>query len=119
MASGQKVRPLYRNYNLDIIDQWGVVGDAVAWKLDLTKAGRYEVRLSYGCRESDGGKLEIAVGNSSLVHSVIPTAGREVFRTLAVGFLNLNQGKADLLMTAKAVKGQELMALHKIWLRLI
>jgi len=114
---GQKVIPLYRNYNRDIIDRWSVAGDAVKWELEVMKAGRYEVSLNYGCRPADGGTLKIEAGHSSLVHNVVPTAGREVFRPLTVGTLNLNQGKVNLIATAQSVKGQELMALHKIWLR--
>ncbi len=114
---GQKVRPLYRSYNRDIIDQWSVAGEAVKWELEVMKAGSYEVNLTYGCRPGDGGTLKLEAGKSSFLHNVIPTAGREVFRSLTTGTLQLQPGKVDLIATAKSVKGQELMALHKIWLR--
>jgi len=79
-AVGQKVRPQYRNYNLDIIDQWSVSGDSVSWALEAIEAGRYEGTLNYGCRPGDGGTLKLEAGNAVLRHEAIPTAGREVFR---------------------------------------
>ncbi len=118
VPSGKQVRPLYRNYNRDIVDRWSVAGDSVTWELEVTKSGEYEVRLNYGCRPTDGGILKIEAGASTLVHSVIATAGREIFRPLVVGSLNLRRGKANLVLTAQSVKGQEIMALHKIWLRM-
>ena len=119
VPSGQQVRPLYRSYNHDIIDRWSVAGDSVTWDLEVTKSGQYEVRFSYGCRATDGGLLKIEAGDSTLVHRVIATAGREIFRPLIIGTLNLHRGKVNLVLTAQSVKGQEIMALHKIWLRRI
>jgi len=116
-AAGQKVRPQYRNYNLDIIDQWNVPGDSVIWVLDAVEAGRYEVTLTYGCRPADGGTLKLEAGNAVLRHEAVPTAGREVFRPLVAGFMQLPRGALKLRLTAESVHGQELMALHKIWLR--
>ena len=114
---GQKVRPLYRNYNRDIVDQWSVPGDAMTWDLEVVRPGRYEVTLNYGCRPGDGGKLKIECGRSSIVHDVLATAGREIFRPQPVGFLQLTRGTAELRFTAESVKGHEIMALHKVWLR--
>jgi hypothetical protein len=116
-AAGQKVRPQYRNYNLDIIDQWSVPGDSVSWVLDAIEAGRYEVTLNYGCRPGDGGTLKLEAGNAVLRHEAVPTAGREVFRPLVAGFMQLPRGPLKLRLSAESVHGRELMALHKIWLR--
>ena len=120
-AKGKKVKPLYRAYNLDIIDQWSVPGDAVVWNLEVVQPGRYEVTLNYGCNPGDGGKLKIeastATSAATLSYSPQPTAGREVFRPVVVGELALRKGPTVLRLTAEIVQGQEIMALHKIWLR--
>lgn len=116
-ALGKKVRPLYRQYNRDIIDGWSVPGDAVRWDLDVVRAGRYELTLDYGCRPGDGGLLRIEAAGSRLSHEVQPTTGREIFRPLIAGTLRLPRGAVSLLVTAESVQGQEIMALHKIWLR--
>jgi arylsulfatase A-like enzyme len=114
---GQKVRPQYRNYNLDIIDQWSVPGDSVSWALDAVEGGRYEVTLNYGCGPGDGGILKLEASNAVLRHEAVQTAGREVFRPLVAGLLQLPRGPLKLRLTAESVRGRELMALHKIWLR--
>jgi arylsulfatase A-like enzyme len=115
--AGQKVRPQYRNYNLDIIDQWSLPRDSVSWSLDAVEAGRYEVTLNYGCSHGDGGVLKLEAGNAVLRHEAVPTAGREVFRPMVAGFMELPRGPLKLRLTAESVRGRELMALHKIWLR--
>jgi arylsulfatase A-like enzyme len=115
--TGKRVRPLYRSYNLDIIDQWDTPGDAVTWVLEVVQAGLYEVTLNYGCRATDGGRMKIEAGGSVLKHETQPTAGREVFRPLTCGELQLSRGPVKLVVTAETVRGQEIMALHKIWLR--
>jgi arylsulfatase A-like enzyme len=114
---GKRVRPLYRSYNLDIVDQWDTPGDAVRWDLEVVQGGVYEVTLNYGCRIGDGGKVKIEAGGSVLEHEPQPTAGREVFRPLTCGTIQLRRGPVRLTLTAETVRGEEIMALHKIWLR--
>ncbi len=117
--AGKRVRPLYRSYNLDIVDQWDTPGDSVSWNLEVVERGIYEVTLNYGCRPEDGGRLKIEAGGSTLVHEAQPTSGREVFRPLRCGTMQLPGGPVKLTLTAETVRGQEIMALHKIWLRRI
>lgn len=96
---------------------WSEVTEAVRWKLDVVRSGRYEVILSYGCRASDAGsKIRISVGNSKIEHIVRETAGRNVFRHLVVGTLKLAKGAAILEMKPLSIVDKEVMALHGIWL---
>ena len=115
---GKKVRPAYHGDIGDTVDDWSEVEDAVRWKLEVVRSGRYEVILSYGCRRGDGGsEIRIAVGNSKIQHTVHETAGRNVFRRLEVGTLKLAEGPAILEIKPLSIVGREVMALHRIWLK--
>jgi hypothetical protein len=110
---GRKVRPTPRHYNRDTIDDWSEVGDSVRWRIEVVRGGRYEVTLEYGCRPEDAGsRLGIWVGGSQIEHRVEATAGRDVFRAVAVGVLKLAPGEATLEMKPVAIVGREVMALH-------
>ncbi len=115
---GKKVRPTYHDDLGDTVDDWSDLGDAVRWKLDVVRAGRYEVILSYGCRRSDAGsEIRLSVGNAEIQHTVHATAGRNVFRRVVVGTLKLPHGPAILEIQPLSIVGQEVMALHRIWLK--
>lgn len=117
---GKKVRPTFRHYNRDTIDHWSEVTDSVRWGIDVVRPGRYEVTLVYGCAPADGGsRYRVTVGESRIEGTVQATAGREVFRPFVAGRFDLAGGPAVFEMKPLAIKGRELMALHKIWLRRI
>lgn len=116
---GEKVKPTYRHYNRDTIDNWTDVDDYVRWNIEVVRPGRYEVTLHYGCPPSDAGsRFRISAGDAQLEATVEPTAGRDVYRPRVVGTLQLQPGPAVLKIQPVSIKGRELMALHKIWLRL-
>ena len=115
---GKKVRPQYRHYNRDTIEDWTEPGDSVRWKIEVVKAGMYEVTFVSGCRPGDAGsKFRVSVGEASLDGVVEPTAGRELFQSFRIGTLVLPAGPAALEIRPLSITGSELMALHKIWLR--
>ncbi len=119
-AVGTKVRPTYRHYNRDTIEGWSEVNEAVRWNIEVTRPGRYEVTLEYGCAPADAGsRYRITAGGARIEGTVEPTAGREVFRPFVAGALQLGKGPAVFEMKPLAIEGRELMALHKIWLRRI
>lgn len=114
---GRRVRPEYRNYNRDVIDNWSEVGDFVRWKIEVVRAGRYQVGLSYGCRPGDeGSRLMIRAGEAKLEHVVAATAGREVYRAVEIGALQLAAGPATLEIKPRSIRSRELFVLHKVWL---
>jgi len=117
---GKKVRPTYRHYNRDTIEDWSEVGDSVRWHIEVMEAGRYEVTLEYGCAPQDAGsRYQITAGRARLEATVQPTAGRMVLSPFRAGVLELEAGPATLEMKPLVIGGRELMALHKVWLRLI
>jgi arylsulfatase A len=116
--AGKKVAPRYRNYLRDAVEDWSEAGDAVRWAIDVTRAGRYEVTLTYGCAPEDaGGTYRVAAAGASFDGAARATAGRLVFVPRVVGALDLPAGPATLEIKALTIPGRELMTLHKVWLR--
>ncbi len=112
-----KVKPEYRHYNRDTIEDWSNVQDTVSWPIEVTAAGRYEVTLVYGCTPGDeGGVIELAVGPAAVRHTIKPTAARDVYRPLMIGSLELPAGPTTLIARPVSIPGRELLALHKILL---
>lgn len=117
-AVGTKVNPTYREYNRDIVNGWTQTGDSIKWQVDVTRPGRYEVILNYGCAPADAGsRLRVSAGSSKLEHTTQATAGRELFRPLTVGTIDLTRGRATLEIKPLKITGKELFALHKVWLK--
>jgi arylsulfatase A len=117
-AKGEKVRPLYRHYNRDCITDWSVPGDAVEWKIDVTRPGRYAVELTYGCPPADaGGTYTLRAGPARLTAKTEPGGRNSVYLRRDVGELTLRPGPAVLRMEAVTVPGRALMELHKVRLR--
>ncbi len=117
-AVGAKVNPTYRQYNRDIVNDWTEVNDSIKWRIDVTRAGRYEVILSYGCHPADAGsRLRVSMGKAKLDHETRATAGREIFRPVTAGTLELTRGATTLEIKPLAITGSELFALHKVWLK--
>jgi arylsulfatase A len=115
---GRKIRPAYRRYIRDSVEQWSQVGDAVRWSIEVVRAGNYEVTLDYGCRPADaGGRFAVSAGAQRLVGAVEATIARDVFRERTLGRLKLKRGPAALEIRSLAIPGEELMSLHKVWLR--
>jgi arylsulfatase A-like enzyme len=115
---GQKVKPQYRHYNRDFVGDWSVPGDAIEWKIEVTRAGRYEVELTYGCEPSDaGGKFRITCGKASLEGTTQAGGGTGVYVRRTAGIVDLARGQDVLTMQAVSIPGRSLMELHKIRLR--
>lgn len=117
-AAKNKLKISSRHFNRNTIDNWNENGDSISWPLEVVRAGRYVVTLSYGCHRRDAGsKLLVRVGDSQLQHTTQPTPGRNVYRRFDVGTLDLAKGNAAFEMSAISIPGRELFALHRIWLR--
>lgn len=115
---GDKVRPVYRHYNRDTIEDWSRPGEAVRWAVEVVRPGRYQATLEYGCDPAQAGStFRVAAGRAALEARVEPTAGRLVFQPFSVGTLELDRGPATLEIQAVRLRGRELMVLHKLWLR--
>lgn len=112
------VKPRYRHYNRDFTEDWSKPGDALAWKVDVVRDGRYEVVLEYGCLPSDaGGRYRLTLGQSTLEATTEAGGGPNAYVSRRAGVMKLKRGPGTLEMAAVTVPGKSLMELHRVWLR--
>ncbi len=105
----------FAGYDWDSIDGWKREGDAAEWRIDVTRAGRYRVRLGYGCdRERAGGRWRLSIGTATLEGSVQATGGRNIFHEFDAGEISLSAGHKVLRMEVAKSRDRELMALNRI-----
>jgi len=117
VLEGDDTHYTFLGYDWDTIDGWREPGDLVRWKIDVVRAGSYEVRVSYGAAPaSAGSRFRIAVGDRSLEGTVEATVTPDVFIRRTVGNLDLAAGPATLVVQPVQVSGEELMRLNRIWL---
>ena len=74
--------PLYRNLGM-----WGSENDHAVWTFNVTKAGKYIVRLDYACAaESAGNRYQLLVGDITLCGAKSPSTGNwDTYRQVNVG----------------------------------
>jgi arylsulfatase A-like enzyme len=117
---GDSIRYTFMGYDWDTVEGWEKKGEYAEWNLNVAKAGRYEVLVSYGCsRRNSGGELAISTDRSVLNFVVGPTPSPDVFEKAAIGFLTLRQGKQILKVEVTKAANGEVIRLNKIWLRKI
>ncbi len=110
----------FAGYDWDTIDGWRNPGDGAEWKLDVVVAGRYRVRLAYGCRAAaSGGRWRFEVGRALLEGVVSATPGHNIFQEFDAGELRLTKGPVTARISAVEERKEELMALNRIWLERI
>ena len=105
----------FDGYLWDTIDRWREPGESVHWKIDVARAGDYEVTVDYGCDIRDaGGKFAIEVGNELIVAAARATDGPTLFESHVVGTLSLKTGPAILRVRVIEAPGKELMRLNRV-----
>lgn len=115
---GETVRYTFEGYDWDTIDGWSRSGDKAVWDLDVLRAGRFEVLVSYGCARNDvAARLRITIGDAVLEFTPRRTPTADVFVVEGVGTVALPQGAATLTAEVSQTAGGELMRLNGIRLR--
>lgn len=121
---GQQAR--YDTYQDSVyIGNWTRTADYLTWDLNNTKAGKFDVVLTYAALPaSEGGKFQITVQSSTttqpapLVGSVESTTALDNYKEKVVGQIELPAGKTVLEMKATSLPEKAaLMNLRQIELR--
>ena len=116
---GPHVQYTFDGYDWDTIDGWKRPGEKAVWRIDVRRAGRFKVRLSYGCRPIDAGSVvRLRVGDSVLEHSVRPTATANQYEVFDAGSLKLLSGHTELVVEVVSSHGSEVMKLNAVHLSL-
>jgi len=109
----------FDGYDWDTIDGWQSNAGAATWQLDVLKAGRYAVELSYGYRGAslETGELQISVDGNKIDCELPMSTSQNVFLKTAVGTLDLKAGKQTLTVQAKNANGIKGLRLNSLWLK--
>jgi len=119
-AKADGINYTFAGYDWDSIDGWSKPGQSVFWRLDVARAGRYRVLLSYGSSPADaGGVLRLRAGEARLDVKVEATPGPNVFVRREAGELALTAGEVELTAEVGSAPGKPLMTLNRIWLERI
>lgn len=124
--------------NCSYFVDWSSVDDRVVWSLDVRTAGRYEATVDYTCPEPDvGSTIELACGAGRLEATVAPgwdpplytdqdtlprppaESKMKEFRTLRLGEITLEAGRAPLVLRAVRIPGRSVMDLRRLTLTLL
>lgn len=114
---GPNIAYVFDGYDWDTIEGWREPGESATWRLDVLEAGRYAVRLSYGCRPvAAGGVLRVSADNASIEHTVRATTTAQQFGIFEAGVLRLPQGQTELTAEVLSAPRGELMRLNAVFL---
>lgn len=100
------------------LTRWTRPEDVPTWKLNVPRAGRYQVALRYAAsRASKDLPFLIKAGDSLLTGKTEVTGDAQVFKEFAVGVLTLKAGQQSLQIQSNAPAGAAAMNLEAIILK--
>ena len=124
--------------NCSYFVNWTTLDDRIMWDIEVHTAGKYEVTLHYTCVEGDeGSSIEMSHNDARLVgridkawnpplitdQDVIRRPPAESimkeFRPLAMGTMELKQGRAPLTLRALSIPGKEVIHVRGVTLKLL
>ena len=97
ITSGRTVKRFNRKGNFHI-SKWTTPEDTIVWHLDVTKPGRYDVKITYAANAAWSGQPYIVqLGQSQLKAEVEPTGVSYEYKTLPLGTIQIDQpGRVQL-----------------------
>lgn len=77
---------------------WFTAEDRVAWEVEVSKQGKYEVYLEWSVSDEEAGKpFVLEVGNQQLKGKVGRTGSWETFKTEKIGTIQLPVGRQEIV----------------------
>jgi putative membrane-bound dehydrogenase-like protein len=102
--------PLYRNLGF-----WSSENDHAVWTMNVTKAGRYIVRLDCACPpESAGNAYVLSIDDVTLSGKVPSTGNWDTYRQISVGTVTLKPGRKQLALRPAGKINGNLMDLKSV-----
>ena len=100
------------------LTNWTRPGDVPTWKINIPKAGRYQISLRYAAQKSSGGlPFFLKAGDVLLNGKTEVTGDAQVFREFSIGAMTLKSGEQPLLLQSTAPPGATAMNLEAIILK--
>lgn len=105
--------------NKNTVGYWTIVDDWVHWDLEAPAAGRYEVEILQGCGTGSGGsEVELTLGGSKLLFTVMETGGFQKFQPRRLGTLEIAApGRLTFEIRPKRKPGVAVMDVRQVILR--
>lgn len=89
------------------IEHWTDPDDFVAWDIDVTKPGKFDVTVSYACKSARTGQYTISVGDNKIDFETKDTGNWDTFSTVKGGQITLGEkGKYKLAVKQNSEKSQ-------------
>jgi alpha-L-fucosidase len=96
------------------VQNWSAMEDSVSWPVRVNSRLTFSVVAVYDAQpQSEGGVFTLGVGSQHLAGTV--KSGAE--QTASLGTVTLEPGSSDVVVTAKEIKGSELMRLRRVELK--
>jgi len=113
-TSGKAVKRFNRDGKFHI-SKWTGTADSISWRMLVSQAGKYRVRIRYSApSEWAGGKYEIHVG-SELVNGTVQTTGEGYqYRVFDLGTISLRAGEHAVVIRPTAELSHYLMYFESI-----
>jgi hypothetical protein len=84
---------------------WFNTQDQALWKVNIAKAGRYDVYFEYSVSDKEAGKsFRLEVGNKKLTGKVETTGSWYTYKTKKVGSIRLSSGTQNVTLKSNAKK---------------
>jgi alpha-L-fucosidase len=97
------------------LTRWVRADDVPTWTMELPKAGRYKVEISYAAAGNSAGKEYVVTGGGqTLSGKIVATGGEWVFKSHALGTLNLPKGEVTLQVKSATKSGLDGVNLEKV-----
>ena len=94
---------------------WGSVDDRAVWTINVSKPGKYSVRVNYACEDSTAGnEVVIEVAGQSIRAKVVGTSTWENYQTAIFGEFDLPAGEHRLTVRATDSLKNHLMDLREV-----
>jgi hypothetical protein len=118
-------------YVNDWLINWVNPDDRITWDANFVNSGRYKFTIEYVCPQVDlGSQIKLSVGDKSLKttvdvafdeplypsHDRAPRAGelQKPWGKIEIGSLKLKQGQSKIMLTAKNMKGSQVIEVKGI-----
>jgi alpha-L-fucosidase len=115
VTSGRAVKRFNRDGKFHIA-KWTGPEDTITWRLLVSQAGEYQVRIRYSARkESDGAKYAVTVGGQTLTGAVVETGEGYQYKTFDLGAVKLAKAGSYVVQIKPAVEsGHNLMFFQQL-----
>ena len=115
VLKGRSIRIEKKKNKPENISMWSDINDRVLWNINVTKAGKYRVKLRYACEDDAAGSLvELKFGQTTFQHTVAGTGKWTDWTTVDLPEVDLAAGSNQVLVQPKSLVKKEALRLESV-----